>query len=317
MAISQRDRIILWARAGGRCSIADCRRELTQNAEASDAAFTLGQMAHIVGEKEGAARGHSALTGDQRDLYTNLVLLCPLHHRIVDEDPAAFPIERLHLIKDDHEQWVREALGGDDRTAVAKEIYAGLIDAAVAAFEFEQWDSWTHLAFDAIPSWDEGRMDRIHTFRRRVLRTPWPGTLPELERAFATLSIAAEMAVNTFMQHSEPDPRISGHLRAVRWYRSSYGLPDDERVRIEKAWEKWDGDRDHLVKELCRAANWWSDVVRRDINPRFLVNRGRFTLSFLNETLGASSILLEYGDESKKQLPDGFVAEAPLASDDD
>src|SRR5258705_3870484 len=119
MAISQKDRVVLWTRAAGRCSFAECRRELTQDTEAGDAAYTLGQMAHIVGEKTTAARGESPLTGPQRDSYSNLILLCPTHHRTVDEDAAAYPVERLHFIKDEHEAWVREAFAADDDRATA------------------------------------------------------------------------------------------------------------------------------------------------------------------------------------------------------
>jgi len=39
----------------------------SQDTEAGDAAYTLGQMAHIVGEKATAARGESTLTSPQRD----------------------------------------------------------------------------------------------------------------------------------------------------------------------------------------------------------------------------------------------------------
>jgi len=317
MAISQRDRIVLWTRAAGRCSFADCGRELTQDTEAADAAYTLGQMAHIVGEQEAAVRGHSTLTAAQRDTYSNLILLCPVHHRIIDEDPAAYPVERLHLIKDEHEAWVREALAGDERATAAREVYASLVDAAEVAFDFEDWDSWTYRAFEPIPQWDEARMEHIHEFRRRVLRAAWPGTHAELERAIQTLSIAAEGAANKFGEHCDRDERTPGSLRAVQWYRTGYDRDEDERRRIERAWNIWDADRSHLVKEMCRAANWFADCVRRDINPRFLALRGRFTLAYFDERAGITTQLFEYSVEDKGRLPAGFVRTGPPEERDD
>lgn len=53
----QKDIKLLWGRAGNRCS--KCRCELSQDAAASNAAFTLGEQAHIVGEKEGLPDGQT------------------------------------------------------------------------------------------------------------------------------------------------------------------------------------------------------------------------------------------------------------------
>ena len=48
MTIKGKDIKILWGRSGNRCAI--CRTQLTQDAAAVSAAFTLGEQAHIVGE---------------------------------------------------------------------------------------------------------------------------------------------------------------------------------------------------------------------------------------------------------------------------
>jgi len=307
MSISQKDRTILWSRAAGRCSVGECRIELTENTEAGDAAYTLGQMAHIVGEKTDAARGHSSLTLPERNSYSNIVLLCPRHHRMVDEDEAAYPIERLHLIKDQHELWVRETLSApDERTAAANEIYAGLLDAAERAFDFDNWDSWTYSAFDVYPSWEKKRIEAIMEFRKVVLRTPWPEQLDEFERATQTLSMAAQRAANSFLEHCDDDPRSDDRLLVVKWYRSEHHEDSDARVEREKQWEAWDDERSRWVRELCRAANWWADVARRDINPRYLVKVGRLTLTS-GDLMGTSSKLFDYTSEQKSQLPKELV----------
>jgi hypothetical protein len=86
MAISQKDIKLLWGRSGNRCSI--CKTELTQNSSALNSEFTLGEMAHIVGEKEDAPRGTSVLSSDERNSYHNLILLCPTDHTIIDKNEA-------------------------------------------------------------------------------------------------------------------------------------------------------------------------------------------------------------------------------------
>ena len=73
MAVNQKDIKLLWGRAANRCSI--CKIELTQDSESVSSSFTLGEQAHIVGEKESAARGISKLSVDDRNSYHNLILL--------------------------------------------------------------------------------------------------------------------------------------------------------------------------------------------------------------------------------------------------
>ncbi|MBM4137457.1 MAG: hypothetical protein FJ241_11605 [Nitrospira sp.] len=49
----------------------------------------------IVGEKEGSARYHSDLSDEDRNSYSNLILLCSHHHDIIDKDEKTYSIELL------------------------------------------------------------------------------------------------------------------------------------------------------------------------------------------------------------------------------
>jgi hypothetical protein len=100
MAIGLRDRILLWTRAGARCSFEGCRVDL------ADEAFSFGEMAHIVGQSLDGPRGSDPLPEAERDTDANLMLLCPNHHTQVDSAPIAFDVERLRLMKARHEAWV-------------------------------------------------------------------------------------------------------------------------------------------------------------------------------------------------------------------
>jgi hypothetical protein len=108
MTIKQKDIKILWGRSGNRCAL--CKKQLTQDTLGSTAAFTLGEQAHIVGDKPGSARSNSLLTEEQRDSYHNLILLCPNHHAEIDSNETDWSIEKLHQIKSEHELWVTETL---------------------------------------------------------------------------------------------------------------------------------------------------------------------------------------------------------------
>lgn len=47
--------------------------ELSQDKKSVDASLTLGEQAHIVGDKEDAARGKSTLTDEERNTYHNII----------------------------------------------------------------------------------------------------------------------------------------------------------------------------------------------------------------------------------------------------
>jgi hypothetical protein len=72
----------------------------------------VGDEAHIIGERPAAARGHLGVGRDDLDEYDNLVLLCKVHHKLVDDQPETYPVERLREMKAAHERWVSETLAG-------------------------------------------------------------------------------------------------------------------------------------------------------------------------------------------------------------
>jgi hypothetical protein len=39
----------------------------------------------------------------QRNAYDNLILLCPTHHAVIDDDDQTYTVERIHKMKSDHE----------------------------------------------------------------------------------------------------------------------------------------------------------------------------------------------------------------------
>ena len=108
MAVTQKSMKILWANAAGRCAFPGCQCRLCTNEAAKAAPYTVGEMAHICGEKPGASRYDASQSDKQRDDYANLILLCPNHHTLIDkpETLKKYPVEVLHQMKVDHERYV-------------------------------------------------------------------------------------------------------------------------------------------------------------------------------------------------------------------
>lgn len=104
--IPKKDWKILCSKSGGRCAILTCHKELVVNKTENDQHSIIGVGAHIKGEKAGSARYDSSMTDKQRNCYDNLILLCGNCHKMIDDQPNTYTIERLHEIKSQHERWI-------------------------------------------------------------------------------------------------------------------------------------------------------------------------------------------------------------------
>lgn len=303
MAISQKDTKLLWGRSGNRCAI--CRVELSQDTKSANASFTLGEQAHIVGEREGAARGKSPLTEAERNSYHNLILLCPMHHTEIDKNEFDWPVERLHHAKSSHELWVRETLGDSaDVRLVAKQVaVTSIIDTAVDLCRLEDWKRWTHGALSPDPHWDGELPDAIFEFRQRVAAAIWPEDFDELKRATTTLAVTLHTASRTFMEHSRYE---NGTYWPHKFYKAG-GFNPNYDADLER-YEEWLNSCWAAVVDATRAANWFADVVRRDINPMFFAERGKFVVlegPFTDLSMRAS--IPEFSEEEKAVFPHSLL----------
>jgi hypothetical protein len=305
MAIKERDLKLLWGRSANRCAI--CRIELTFDALHSSDAVPLGEQAHIVAKEPGGPRGDSILTLEERDSYSNLILLCPTHHTVIDKVEGDYPIEQLHLIKTTHELWVQATLSGagDEKAAANSLIYTSLIDAAVECLKLESWKAWTSwLLLAGYPKLSLGMPEKVEAFAHKVIAAPWPGTLEELERSIQTLAFSSNEAINVFLANAKQE-----HDEWVgrKDYKEIGWNPDLYEAKFAE-WDKWIDDLLGLVRETTKAANWFADVVRRDINPRFFATEGRFLLTEgPNMDLSFTTYMTTYTTEEKQGLPRTFL----------
>jgi hypothetical protein len=111
LAIPVAEQRKLFVKSGNRCAFSECRRLLTADATPSDDLVVLGEAAHIVGESARGPRGNSILSLSERNRYENLLLLCNLHHQLVDAQDQTYTVDRLLAVKEAHELWVERTLG--------------------------------------------------------------------------------------------------------------------------------------------------------------------------------------------------------------
>src|SRR5579872_613112 len=110
MSISEKTLKILWSRAGGRCSFPLCNTALIHEGTGNDAPVVVGEVAHIVARHTDGPRGSEPFQGVDRDVLENLILLCPVHHTIIDQRSQTYTVEVLQQMKNQHEQYIKAQL---------------------------------------------------------------------------------------------------------------------------------------------------------------------------------------------------------------
>ena len=200
--MQEREIKILWGRSGNRCAI--CKLELTPDGNKE----TLGEMAHIVARSKEGPRGISSLSIKDRDKYSNLILLCPTHHREIDKNFPDWSVDKLHRIKTEHETWVSEQL-------TTGNISVAEIDNS--EFLKSRFEAWKELSRDHIAivlSLTPLRIsrDEIDTMDHRVQDVLEQATLPGKDPVQRVNSYHTRPSEHGIVNETFPDlPKRFGH----------------------------------------------------------------------------------------------------------
>ncbi len=94
---------ILSASSGNKCAYPGCETRFTERStDESDDCF-VGEICHIYAVSEKGPRWKQGLTSKELNSLGNLILLCPTHHKIVDDQHESYPAETLRQWKHEHE----------------------------------------------------------------------------------------------------------------------------------------------------------------------------------------------------------------------
>jgi hypothetical protein len=99
----------LFAVSGNRCAFPGCNLPLVDPGSGT----VLGEICHIKARSPDGPRHDPSQTDQGRHAFGNLLLLCPAHHKIVDDNPGEYTVEWLLETKAQHEA---QAVGGPDLT---------------------------------------------------------------------------------------------------------------------------------------------------------------------------------------------------------
>ena len=106
----------LFAVSGNRCAFPGCALPLVDEASGK----VTGRICHIKADSPGGPRYDPEQHDRERHGFANLVLMCPLHHDVIDSDVETYTVEKLLEIKAWHE--ARYAGGAEPSDDVARQF---------------------------------------------------------------------------------------------------------------------------------------------------------------------------------------------------
>lgn len=111
--ISEKTRRKLWGVSGNVCAFPGCNLRVVERLADTDRTSVVGEECHIVAQSPKATRGVESLTDDEKrdwshivdgiNRYDNLVVLCSVHHTIIDDKEQGFTVAKIVQMKKRHE----------------------------------------------------------------------------------------------------------------------------------------------------------------------------------------------------------------------
>src|SRR5436309_9142764 len=86
---------IVYLRSGGFCAFPSCTQEAIEPGTETDKPAFLGKIAHIVADSRDGPRGDHPMSYEHRDKHPNLILLCGVHHDLIDIQKFKYSVEAL------------------------------------------------------------------------------------------------------------------------------------------------------------------------------------------------------------------------------
>jgi hypothetical protein len=105
----------LFTLACNQCAFPKCANRLVEEPSGT----LVGKVCHIKGKSSGpgSKRYDKKQTDQERHGVGNLIVLCPKHHDVIDDDEESYTVERLLKMKADHEGKMREEPAVSDALA--------------------------------------------------------------------------------------------------------------------------------------------------------------------------------------------------------
>ena len=274
MATTQATNNLLWSRSRGLCNL--CGTDLSPLI--GDEATLTGFRCHITAENERGPRYDAQLSDEQRNHYSNLMLLCGDCHIKVDKRPDHYTVALLHFIKAEHERKSLERLKiSDEARLIRGEILANAVDLVVDGLSLERWDEWTRSLLSNPRRWPLWALKEFYFWLYPAVHAVlWP-------RDASSLSISAKISVDAIVAFSSAYSRKSMREDDYLVCESRGMMLDHYRgagdpIEYERYLMDWEDEVALALVHLAKCVNFLADAVREHVEPRFRLKEGAFVI---------------------------------------
>lgn len=108
--IAAHTKALLWVQAGGRCEFPGCNKYVFEH-HVTGKKGNFSQLAHIYAFGEAGPRADASVPRQTLNDADNLMVLCHACHKLVDDHPLDFPVEKLKADKRRHEDRIHHLTG--------------------------------------------------------------------------------------------------------------------------------------------------------------------------------------------------------------
>jgi hypothetical protein len=156
--ITEKTQKKLYALSGNRCAFPDCENPIIEKS-----GTVVGETCHIKAKNSGGPRFDVNQSDEERHSYENLILLCRIHHRAVDDNPGIYSDDLLKEMKKFHEEKFGRAERAED-TLYAKMLLKSASNISVV-------ENHGNVAINS-PGAMQGRDFHIRTRQKKIAIVP-------------------------------------------------------------------------------------------------------------------------------------------------
>lgn len=228
-------------------------------------------------KKKTGPRGISTLPIEQRDKYENLILLCSIHHKLIDDQSDLYTVKKLVKLKKEHENWVADNLTIDKKKQKNEIEYASIIDKWIELGQVEDWKIWTSsLLFSGQPSIRQDVYNKLRKLQEYIFTRHWSGENEEIENSLKNFNNVLNDFFVVFDKYRVKD---DDWFNTENFYKVSHFQQDIyDRLLCEFNYHV-DLIQD-LILELTRAGNRIIRAVRNNLFSTFRNDEGVLIIEY-------------------------------------
>lgn len=116
-SVKEKTKLVLMGKSGGKCEFRGCNERITEEA-VTNTTGNYGNFAHIIADSPNGPRGDEILSKKLCDSQENIMVMCRVHHKLIDDNPEIYTVDVLNKMKKEHEDYIDKLLEVEKRAKV-------------------------------------------------------------------------------------------------------------------------------------------------------------------------------------------------------